>query len=347
MSQNHFIFKNRLLWHIIFWVFVYLFYVITYGEYQNNYMAELSTNLILLPLRMLAVYSLIYYLLPQFLLKKRYIGFVSWCTVHALIYGWLIWSSIYYIEFAGTNTKELLDLGELLTTILVNYLIAAIAVIIKLFKTWYIDQSKKQQLLEEKHQAELNFLKTQIHPHFLFNTLNNLYSLTLTQSKEAPNVVIKLSQLLNYTLYECNVDYVNLNKELEFIENYMSLQKIRHNSNLVSINLDVDTEDANKQIAPLLLLPIIENCFKHGVDKSQTEAYIKVRIKSYETHLDFYAENSIPEDDKDKVLKDGIGITNIKKRLDLLYKNAYKLSIEKEDLTFKLSLKLNWSPSQR
>ncbi|MCU4177074.1 sensor histidine kinase [Carboxylicivirga sp. N1Y90] len=344
MSRNLFIFRNRLLWHVLFWVFVYLFYVITYGEYQDNYRGELITNLLLLPLRMLGVYSLIYYLLPQFLLKKRYFAFFGLCAIHALVYGWLIWSSIYFIEIAPSTTQPLLDLGQLLTTILVNYIIATMAVIIKLFKTWYIDQSKKQQLLNEKHQAELNFLKTQIHPHFLFNTLNNLYSLTLIKSDEAPNVVIKLSQLLNYTLYDCNVDYVNFNKEMEFIENYMSLQKIRHNADIVSIKLDIDANNLNQNIAPLLLLPIIENCFKHGVDKSEDEAYINVRIKSYETHLDFYAENSIPEADKNKVHNDGIGISNIKKRLELLYKNAYKLEIKKENLTFKLSLKLYWNP---
>lgn len=339
-----FLFRNRLMWHVLFWVFFYFFYVVSFGEYMNDYKTELKTNLFLLPMRMLGVYSLIYYLIPKLLLTKKYILFVAATALHALVYGLLIWFFIYNVEVNDTGriilNKSIFNWGDTLTQIVDNYKIPAIAALIKIFKTWHLAQITQVQLKTEKQEAELSFLKTQIHPHFLFNTLNNLYSLTLSKSDKAPDVVLKLSDMLSYMLYDCNDEYVSLKKELDFIKNYISLQKIRHNAELVKITTDISGNGFNHKIAPLIILPIVENCFKHGIDKNSGNAFIKISIGSSKENLELVAENSLPEDELFDGYKDGLGLTNIKRRLELLYPENYDLEIDKEELIFRVSLKI-------
>ena len=346
MRDGGFLFRNRIMWHVFFWLFFYSFYVVTYGEYQNDYKGEVFVNLYLLPVRMLATYSLIYFIIPRFLLTKKYLPFLLSSILHALIYGALIWIFIFEFEISVKTGRKLtyneFSLGSLLVTIVDNYKIPAIAAIIKLFKTWHLEQIKKQQLANEKHKAELDFLKTQIHPHFLFNTLNNLYSLTLVKSDEAPNVVIKLSDMLSYILYDCNADYVDLKKEIQFIENYIALQKIRHNHEIVSIDLDISGTCDRKQIAPLIILPIVENCFKHGVDSNPGKTFINIKIECTKDSFILVTSNSIDVAVQNQVYKDGLGLQNVKRRLELLYKDMYYLEITKEKFSFNFNLKIDF-----
>ena len=146
------------------------------------------------------------------------------------------------------------------------YPVTFVAVAIKLLKYWYANQQAQQVLTQQKLQAELKFLKTQIHPHFLFNTLNNLYALTLKKSERAPEMVLKLSELINYMLYECASDDVPLTKEVKFIRNYGDIEKMRYGDKL-DIDIRVTGDVNDRKIAPLVLLPFVENCFKHGASR--------------------------------------------------------------------------------
>ncbi len=215
---------------------------------------------------------------------------------------------------------------KIIVAALTNYEVPALAATIKLFKVWYIDQNKKQDLITQKQQAELNFLKTQVHPHFLFNTLNNLYALTLKKADEAPDVVIGLSDLLRYMLYECSEKFVPLKKELTFLTNYIELQSIRHDKSIVNIEHKRIGEPGNKVIAPLLLLPIIENCFKHGITQGDKEVQIQILLTIEENELIMQVKNTLNHPIEN--YSDGLGISNVRRRLALIYPNQHEFSIK-------------------
>jgi LytS/YehU family sensor histidine kinase len=214
------------------------------------------------------------------------------------------------------------------------YPVAFTAVAIKLLRYWYTNQKAQQVLTEEKLQAELRFLKTQIHPHFLFNTLNNLYALTLKKSERAPDMVLKLSELIDYMLYECAGDAVSLEKEVKFIRNYIDIEKMRYGDKL-DVDIVVTGEIHERTIAPLIILPFVENCFKHGASESLLQAWVKIRIDIQPTAIAVKVENSKAENGHHrKEGKEGIGIQNVSRRLDLLFPNHYTLKIVNDTATF-------------
>jgi LytS/YehU family sensor histidine kinase len=203
---------------------------------------------------------------------------------------------------------------------------------------WFYDQWKWFQALKsEKTKAELALLKTQINPHFFFNTLNNLYGLTVEQSKDAPQVVLKLSEMMRYTIYEGKKEVVNLNQEIAYLNNYIELQKIRFHKNVV-IEFKHKT-DANYEIAPLLFIVSLENAFKHGVDSLRENAFIKMNLIAENDEISFSIENNF--DPKEVSSERGIGIENLKKRLALSYPNKYNFLTIIENGIYKSSLKLN------
>lgn len=337
-TKTHIIFRHRWLWHLLFWVVSYLFYSLSYGEYLQNYSREFISNLIFLPVRMIGAYSFIYLVIP-FLLKRKYYAFFGLTAIHVLFYGFMIWMLYYNIPFFGLEGDfPIFYWPKIIIAAVTNYEVPALAAIIKLFKVWYTDQSQKQNLLSQKQQAELNFLKTQIHPHFLFNTLNNLYALTLRKADEAPDVVIKLSDLLRYMLYECSEKFVPLSKELTFMSNYIELQSIRHDKNIVSIEHTLDGNPTNKVIAPLLLLPIIENCFKHGITQGNKQVEIYIHFTITQTYLQLQVKNTL--NNPASRFTEGLGISNVRRRLELIYPNKHELNIKTTEGFFDVQLKL-------
>ena len=177
---------------------------------------------------------------------------------------------------------------------------------------------------EQKKTAELTALKHQLNPHFLFNTLNNVYALAVKKSDKTPEVISKLSDILDYMLYRCDEDFVTIEKEIELIENYLTLEKIRYGKR-VAITFDTSLKH-DASIAPLLLLTFIENAFKHGVSQEIDQATIDIRLQTQEHAIAFYIENSIPGTAHgDETPKQAIGLNNVKQQMELLYPNAYRL----------------------
>jgi len=340
-GSNNILFRYRILWHILFWVGFYLFYSISYGEYTDSYAWEFKSNLIMLPVRMLATYTLIYYLIPRFLMKRKYSQFIVLTILHAFLFGFAIWQMYYTVPFYGDMSKyPFFYWPKILVAILTNYQIPAFAATIKFFKEWYRDQSRKQSLVHEKQEAELNFLKTQIHPHFLFNTLNNLYALTLKKSDDAPEVVLKLSDLLRYMLYDCSSDFVPLHKELTFIDNYIELQRIRHDQKTMHITYTKLGEVDGHEVAPLLLLPIVENCFKHGVGPGKEVMNIDIELQVLADALKMKVTNTLVNGKKE--FEEGLGLTNVRRRLNLLYPDKHAFVISTHDGKFEVTLTINW-----
>jgi two-component system LytT family sensor kinase len=333
------LFRHRVLWHVIFWLVWYFFYTFTYSTGVVD-KTQFFHNLCLLPVRIAGTYLLIYWIIPIFLFKKKYLLFVILAILHAILFGFFISLVLYFI----TGYKDLATMF-FFRPIVLNYQIPATAAAIYLFKRMYLIQQHSLNLEKEKLEAELKFLKSQIHPHFLFNTLNNLYALTLKKSDKAPEMVIQLSNLLEYTLYSGKESEVGLNEELKQIRGYIDLEKLRF-GNRLNINTEIDGNIDGLMIAPLLLLPFVENSFKHGASTDLKSPFIEIKADVKENKLRFSISNSTgSESSKNEGYKEGIGLKNVKRRLELLYPRKHSLEINQKQNIFNVNLTLELNVS--
>ncbi len=336
----------RVAQHILFWAGYVFFYTMLWGTMYDNHWLEFRSQLVSLPIKLLATYITIYYLTPKFLLSGRYYIFFILLAVILLFCGFFQLLITKYIEQPWLYPKENWDIPLFYPAKIVKYAngiypVVAIATLVKFFRYWYKNQQTTQQLAQEKLEAELKFLKAQIHPHFLFNTLNNVYALTLKKSDNAPEMVLKLSDLLNYMLYECNAAKVLLKKEIVLVENYLALEKLRYGERL-DASFNVMGTISNEQIAPLLILPFVENSFKHGVSGSTGESWVSIDLQVKNDEMTLKVENSKGSGNgKDEQnYKAGIGLNNVRRRLELLYEDAHELKILDTEDSYLVVLKL-------
>lgn len=330
------LFGNRILQHVLFWVFHLVFYAILWGSFTDNYQQTFLEEAIYLPVKIAFTYFILYYLLPVFLLPGKYTAFLVWALVSSFVAGIIQRYIAYNIDYPIYYPEALSDpffyIPKIMKMFVSIYPVTFVAVAIKLLKYWYANQQAQQVLTQEKLKAELNFLKTQIHPHFLFNTLNNLYALTLKKSDRAPETVLKLSELINYMLYECASDEVQLSKEIKFIRNYIDIEKMRYGDKL-DVDLRVSGEVNERKIAPLILLPFVENCFKHGASEELQQSWVKITIDLQPRITLVKVENN-KSSENGHSKNEGIGIQNVKRRLDLLYPGQHELKIISGEETF-------------
>ncbi|WP_208529852.1 sensor histidine kinase [Pedobacter alluvionis] len=203
---------------------------------------------------------------------------------------------------------------------------------------WLVIQIKIiLRLKKDKTQAELMHLKSQVNPHFFFNTLNNLYGLVELNPAKAQLLILKLSDMMRYSIYEGQKDWVSLADEITYLENYMDLHKMRYHKT-IDIRFDVDVEDPGIKIMPLLLIIMVENAFKHGVERLRKGAFVYIRLKAGLSYIDFEIENNF--DSEEKSASGGIGLNNLKKRLELVYLNKHELEIANHAAIYKIRLKL-------
>lgn len=306
-----------------------------------------------MPIQIAYYYALAYWLVPAYLFKGKYFQFlllfILLATVSVLvsrsiglifIIPYLITKfNITDVDYLASNRGPFLEClfnkVSLVNALKGTNLTIGFVMAIKLFKMWY---ERKQAALE----AELNALKAQVHPHFLFNTLNNLYALSLNQSPKSPQIILGLSGLLRYMLYECNTDKVLLEREVFMMQQYIKLEKLRYEDRIdISFNINGNLKD--KLIAPLLILPFIENAFKHGTSEKTGQVWINIDITVKGESFKLKVANSKPE----KKITAGenneghIGLKNAVKRLDLLYPGISNLKIMDEEDTFLIVLNLD------
>jgi sensor histidine kinase YesM len=196
-----------------------------------------------------------------------------------------------------------------------------------------------QQLRIEKQAAELNYLKSQTNPHFLFNTLNNIYSLAKDKSDLAPESILRLSKILRFMLYETSGEYIAVEQELKVMSDYIALEKLRYDDSL-SINFNHDVEDMKQALPPLLLIPLVENAFKHGVSETRNSPFVDIHLSINKRQILFIVKNSAEADPGERVVKENIGLTNLRRQLALLYKD-FNLSVKQDVSTFTATLKIN------
>lgn len=333
------------LFNMIFWVGVYFFYTyfLGYGSSNTTYVNTFSAYL--MPITICLSYFIILYLIPKYLLKKKYFLFtlyscytfiISFTAILLSIFFGLVFSS--FLE--GANTKTLTK--SLPLVIIGVYFIVIIATSLSLIIYNYLSSIKNENLknkflqtqLQLKEQ-ELKFLKMQIHPHFLFNTLNTLYGFALKKSEEAPNMILKLSNLLDYILYQVDKPSVLLKNEIQHLDDYISLEKTRFQESL-HVNFTKSLHNETIQIPPMLLLPFVENAFKHGIQIDGILS-VDINLKTTENLLFFYIKNTSISN---KINKNGIGLDNIQKRLKMLYNNQFKLHLTLEKKQFMVDLKI-------
>lgn len=339
----------RPAYHAAFWIMVACFYFFMFSWNSAFREATIIFSAGLLPVAILLTYFFNYFLVPRYLWKKRY-GFFFLYSFFTLLTGvWLSFLIVFYALIYILKDKATIDPSVLhpeLQVISLNFIVFFAIAIKQIKRTFFIQQEKNE--LERKKlntelklkEAELKLLKAQIHPHFLFNTLNNLYGLTMEKSDEAPRLVLRLSDILDYILYRCNEKKVLLIDEITNLQNYIEIEKLRYSEKL-SITIDFPEETNNLQIAPLLLLPFVENTFKHGVSHNPGQTQIITSLKTRHTSMEFNIENSKnPAKPHIKSLSKGIGLSNVKKRLELLYPRKYKLEIDDKEETFSVTLSL-------
>lgn len=348
MITSRFIFKQlgRLVLHLIFWCGVLLFYTYFFGAGSDDMSYVLSFSAFLMPITIATTYVCIYKLIPEYLMQKKYIRFALYSLYTFIISAYLIILSIFYglIYLSHFEYRNMAPVSQNLLFVMIGvYLITIVVSTFKLLKL-NLKQIEKTSKLENKildtqlklKEQELQYLKMQIHPHFLFNTLNTMYGFALKKANETPEMILKLSNLLDYLLYQIDKPFVLLTDEINHINDYLALESLRFNNTL---NLQFNTQNINDDttIAPMLFLPFIENSFKHGVIKNG-RLTIKIDMHCKANLISFHIENTSSNDNESEP---GIGLENIKKRLDLLYKNNYNLSISNTNGLFIVHLNLN------
>jgi sensor histidine kinase YesM len=343
--QYHTIFSRRyrIAWHAFFWLMVLIFYSFYFGNEGNEYIRILIFVVPLLLITLSTTYFTGYYLFPRYLAGGKYRKLILYLTMTFIIALWLE-----SVTVMGMLALSLHLWGEVFDHTALNFVflvvgmffIIVIALAVKLLKMWYDKQQAAQVLASEKLEAELKLLKSQIHPHFLFNTLNNIYALALKKADSTPEMILKLSEILDYLLYECDVPFVLLDKEIDLIRNYTDLEKIRYGSRL-HLRMDVHGSTDEIKIAPLILLPFIENAFKHGAAGKRDLVHISVSIKVESHRLFFKVENDKAEKKSDTP-SHGVGLKNVRKRLELVYGERFDLNIQEREDHYRVILQIEF-----
>lgn len=310
-------------------------------------MAILESFIYLIP-HMFLAYSFMYVVIPRFLLKAKYMEaalavlglFVVTGVISSAISLYVL-PSLRVLVF-GNHYEQLYNahanffLG-LLAGLRGAITIGGLAAAIKLMKYWYVKEQRNLQLQKENISSQLQLLKAQVHPHFLFNTLNNIYSSTQVASPAAAQMIMGLSELLRYMLYECNQPLVALSRELQMLKEYILLEQNRYGNEL-EIHTQFPPADTGLVIAPLLLLPFVENCFKHGTSTMLEQPWISLSISVEDDWLKMKLLNGKMKESN--VSASGIGLKNVEKRLQLLYPQKHELTIKDEEEVFIVNLKL-------
>ena len=334
----------RILSHLLFWAAYLFFYLLqsAYGRDNPDYGEMLIQLSITMPVDMLAAYFTAYILLQQFLFKRRYLGFIT--VLLAFSFGVLALQRVimfYYIipTYGSVPYGEGFWEFNYFSHLLNIYVPVGVFLSLKLLKFWYRDQRIRQELEKQNIKSELALLRSQVNPHFLFNTLNNIDTLVHEDQIRASESIMKLSELMRYMIYNSSSHLVALKQEVIYLESYVDLQRIRLiNPDVVNF---VISGDINKQsIAPMLLVPFVENAFKHG-SKKENHAAVDIRLDVEGRKLHFQVRNALDSNDhQQKDATSGIGLDNVKRRLKLLYPDRFDLDISRKNLQYLVTLNL-------
>lgn len=371
MPGQHFIFSDKksdqVRRHLLFWTVWGIYFISLHlaapflspkDSYFNNIPFTATEGILIFLFLIPVCYITVYLILPIYVKKKQLLKAILW-----LVFTWVAYYYFYQwiqehifpriLTFVvpekympeEPRSAEIRQFMGLLAVFLGGFTNTAFVAGFKYIKQWYLKEQKNIQLQKENAESQLQLLTAQVHPHFLFNTLNNLYALTLQASPTAPAVVLKLSELMSYMLYDSRSDLTSLQQEIRHIKNYIELEQLRY-GNRLDVSLNVSGETGQVSIAPLLLIPFVENAFKHGISEETGNVWVTIDIKVKHDWLSVKVENSYNEPlpptsgDGDK---NGIGLQNVTRRLNLMYEYNHELVINKEPGRYSVDLKIKLS----
>ncbi|RMG77676.1 MAG: hypothetical protein D6714_19445 [Bacteroidetes bacterium] len=331
--------EDRVLQHLIFWAYFYLDLPVSILFDPPDYTMNTLSTWVLLATDLLIVYTNLYMLIPRFLMQTKtrlYIGLTFASVLVGSVFNQyfdLWYNTTYFPEF-----EYFLVPSDWINTLVFQTSVLGTAVGLHIMKRFLRNQKRLKELEHINLKTELAFLKEQINPHFLFNALNNLYVQTRTRPNEASESVLLLSDLLRYQLYDCAKEKVYLKGELEYLQNYLKLDTIRKGN--VRINFQVEGNVNGVMVAPFIFLPFIENAVKHSLSLKE-ESFINIVFKSFDGEIQMIVENSKGGLPPKSNQNGGIGLHNVKRRLELTYPNAHQLKIEETTDRFRVELRLS------
>lgn len=337
--------KNReIIFNLIFWLLYFLYEWFGLAALSGEYRLYFVNACMALPLSFIISYLTVHVFIKKFYNKGRRLTF--WCCqvtvtlVLLLIRRNINYYIIYPAFYPAAQKIPLFSFGKLIVELVNLYLIAGVYALFYFVRSWYEERQKAQSLLQQKTVAELELLKSQVHPHFIFNALNNIYSTALRTSPETAELVAHLSSFLNYNLYEAKQPFVLLTSELAYLKHYIELQKNRYGSKLDAA-INIYGEITELYIAPLLLLPLVENSFKHGIANSISPGWIRIEVVRQEEQFSIKVENSVEEKAAaGDQLNGGIGIKNVRQRLQLIYPDTHEWKVVEGPHSFLVIIKI-------
>lgn len=329
---------KQIVLHAIIWIAIVLYFM------YNNGRTEYSTivNFVYFGVINISLFYINYlFILPTFLNRKKYL----WCALSiffvVMIFSFIKCGLAYYfydIVIKRGGSKVVIDFWYYYSSaVFVSCFFILLSTVLKFIQDWFLNEKVKSNLENENLIAELAFLKSQINPHFLFNSLNNIYSLAYQKSEKTPEAILKLSEIMRYMLYESNEDKVELSNEIRYLENYIELQKLRFKDNIY-IKFEINGDLLGLMITPLVLISFVENAFKHGI-ATDSENPISISLNLSDGKLLFHVSNIKSSMNKD--ITGGIGLQNVQRRLSLIYKDRYRLQIDDTNDIYNCELYLN------
>lgn len=336
---------SRLALNLYFWTgFLFipmLLAMSNFGHGEEHYHTNLRAQALFAIFYSVIIYTNNLVLVPRFFLRKRYATY--FVTIALFVSLWAVLQAKYDYLFYGCNCLLPLTGDRFaIAGFQISAFVMAFATV-KLVRDYLKREDEYQQLDRIRLENELNFLRSQINPHFLFNTLNSLYAFALEKSEKVPEFVLRLSEIMRYMLYECNEQYVTLDKEIDYLRSYIELQKIRMEDR-GTVNFTVEGDTSGKSVAPFLLINFVENSFKHSQASRINDIFIEVSLKVDGEEMHFSTKNNMTERVEEQ--GDGIGLKNVRKRLDLLYSDRYDLQINSTGTFYETKLWLRLTPDE-
>jgi len=330
----------RISVHFLFWLCAWFFFFFYYKRYSEVNAYTLAASIINLAAAIATVYTINYYLIPKILLKNEWKKFIAYAFVAIVLFFYieLLLTLFLVVKLLDDEQRLFPEMIDVVMLFFNMFFVVFIAIAIKFYKRWSEKDYLEQKVQKEKVEVELQMLKTQINPHFLFNTLNSIYVLAMKKSDQTADTVMKLSDMLDYILYKIDAPMIPVSAEIQIIENFIALEKIRF-TNRVNLIFSSEFKSKDIQIPPMLIIPFIENAFKHGVAKSMGKSWIKVSIQETGQMMNIAVSNSKGQNQL-KSETGGIGLENVKKRLEILYHDSYKLDIAEKINSYEVLLSI-------
>jgi len=324
--------KYKVVKHLLFWLFIYADEFLSLIGITSSYESYYGTIIIELLGDLFLVYFNLYFLLPKFFLKGKLVEYFlfTFLSILAIV-------GFNYVIYQVEN-PEYEWLSGFIYEFTINVTLLFMAVAMKLISHTYQNNTQIMELREDKLKTELAYLKTQVNPHFLFNTLNNIYVMSKKKDDNVPETVMQLSELLRYQLYECNDDTVPLRNEVAYLKNYIQLEQIRRES--LDVDFDIKVSDMHMLIRPLIFLPFIENAFKYSNTNSGTDS-IKILMEKKDAKLIFSCKNN--KGTLHSGVSGGIGLENATRRLELSYPDKHTINIDDGESYFTVHVEINLS----